>query len=117
MEKITVLDEERDGQEAYEALDMAVYARKTFGMFTGEEVRVHLRFENHLVGAVLDRLGRDVILVPDGEDLFTVWTDVIVSPQFFAWLCGFQTAAKVIGPDDVVKQMAEHVKSIAEQYE
>ena len=117
MEKITVLDEERDGQEAYEALDMAVYARKTFGMFTGEEVKVHLRFENHLVGAVLDRLGRDVILVPDGEDHFTVWTDVIVSPQFFAWLCGFQTAAKVIGPDDVVKQMAEHVKSIAEQYE
>ena len=93
------------------------YARKTFGMFTGEEVKVHLRFENHLVGAVLDRLGRDVILVPDGEDHFTVWTDVIVSPQFFAWLCGFQTAAKVIGPDDVVKQMAEHVKSIAEQYE
>ena len=117
MEKITVLDEERDGQDAYEALDMAVYARKTFGMFTGEEVKVHLRFENHLVGAVLDRLGRDVILVPDGEDHFTVWTDVIVSPQFFAWLCRFQTAAKVIGPDDVVKQMAEHVKSIAEQYE
>lgn len=27
MEKITVLDEERDGQDAYEALDMAVYAR------------------------------------------------------------------------------------------
>ena len=24
---------------------MAVYARKTFGMFTGEEVKVHLRFE------------------------------------------------------------------------
>ena len=117
MEKITVLDEERDGQKAYEALDMADYARKTFGMFTGEEVKVRLRFENHLVGAVLDRLGRDVILVPDGEDHFTVWTDVIVSPQFFAWLCGFQTAAKVIGPDDVVKQMAEHVKSIAEQYE
>lgn len=93
------------------------YARKTFGMFTGEEVKVHLRFENHLVGAVLDRLGRDVLLVPDGEDHFTVWTDVIVSPQFFAWLCGFQTAAKVIGPDDVVKQMAEHVKSIAAQYE
>ena len=116
MEKITVLDEERDGQDAYEALDMAVYARKTFGMFTGEEVKVHLRFENHLVGAVLDRLGRDVILVPDGEDYFTVWTDVIVSPQFFAWLCGFKTSAKVLGPDDVVKQMAEHVRSIAAQY-
>ena len=100
----------------YLALDMAVYTRKTFGMFTGEEIKVQMRFENHLVGAVLDRLGRDVILVPDGEDYFTVWTDVIVSPQFFAWLCGFKTSAKVLGPDDVVKQMAEHVRSIAAQY-
>ena len=117
MEKITLLDEERDGQEAYEVLDMAVYARKTFGMFTGEEINVQLRFENHLVGAVLDRLGRDVLLIPDGEDHFTVRTQVIVSPQFFAWICGFGTAVKVIGPDEVVQQIAEYVKSIANQYE
>ena len=86
-------------------------------MFTGEEINVQLRFENHLVGAVLDRLGRDVLLIPDGEDHFTVRTQVIVSPQFFAWICGFGTAVKVIGPDEVVRQMAQHVKSIAGQYE
>ncbi len=39
MEKISTLDEERDGQEVYQALDMAVYTRKTFGMFTGEEIK------------------------------------------------------------------------------
>ena len=44
-----------------------------------------MRFENHLVGAVLDRLGRDVFIVPDGPGHFTVRTDVVVSPQFFAW--------------------------------
>ena len=74
------MEEDRDGLEAYQALDMAVYARKTFGMFTGQEKNVVLRFENHLVGAVLDRLGRDVFIVPDGPDHFTVRTDVIVSP-------------------------------------
>ena len=68
------------------------------------------------MGAVLERLGRDVILVPDGEDHFTVRTDVIVSPQFFAWVCGFGTAVKILGPDEVVKRMADYVKSIAEQY-
>ena len=86
MEKISIMEEDRDGLEAYQALDMAVYARKTFGMFTGQEKNVVLRFENHLVGAVLDRLGRDVFIVPDGPDHFTVRTDVIVSPQFFAWV-------------------------------
>ena len=49
MEKISTLDEERDGQEVYQALDMAVYTRKVFGMFTGDETKVQMRFENHLV--------------------------------------------------------------------
>lgn len=116
MEKISVLDEERDGQEVYDALDMAVYARKTFGMFTGEEINVQLRFENHLVGAVLDRLGRDSFLVADGPDHFTVRTDVVVSPQFFAWVLGFGSSAQIIGPDHVVSAMKAHIDSVARLY-
>ena len=116
MEKISMLDEERDGQEAYQALDMAIYARKTFGMFTGEETNVQLRFENHLVGAVLDRLGREVFIIADGPDHFTVRTDVVVSPQFFAWVLGFGSQAQIIGPDHVVAEMKEHIYSAADLY-
>ena len=116
MEKISMLDEERDGQEAYQALDMAIYARKTFGMFTGEETNVQLRFENHLVGAVLDRLGREVFIVADGPDHFTVRTDVVVSPQFFAWVLGFGSEAQIIGPDHVAAEMKEHIYAAAELY-
>ena len=116
MEKISVLYEERDGQEVYDALDMAVYARKTFGMFTGEEINVQLRFENHLVGAVLDRLGRDSFLVADGPDHFTVRTDVVVSPQFFAWVLGFGSSAQIIGPEHVVSAMKAHIDSVARLY-
>lgn len=111
-----MLDEERDGQEAYQALDMAIYARKTFGMFTGEETNVQLRFENHLVGAVLDRLGREVFIIADGPDHFTVRTDVVVSPQFFAWVLGFGSQAQIIGPDHVVAEMKEHIYSAADLY-
>ena len=116
MEKISILEEDRDGLEAYQALDMAIYARKTFGMFTGKEEHVVLRFENHLVGAVLDRLGRDVFIVPDGPDHFTVRTDVIVSPQFFAWVTGFGTSAQVIGPGHVVEAMKDHICAVAGQH-
>lgn len=117
MVDIEMTDEVRDGQEAFAALDMAVYARKVFGMFSGEAVSVQLRFENHLVGAVLDRLGRDAILVPDGNDHFTVRTEVVVSPQFFAWVTGFGASAQIISPDTVVVQMREHIRSVASLYE
>lgn len=116
MEKISLLEEARDGQEAYAALDLAVYARKTFGMFTGEEISVKLRFENHLVGAVLDRLGQDVFLTPDGPEHFSIRTDVVVSPQFFAWIYGFGASAQILSPASVVDQMREHTHSVAALY-
>ena len=117
MADIDVTEEERDGREIYDALDMGEYARKTFGMFTGEETSVRLRFENDLVGAVIDRLGRDVMLIPDGDDHFTVRTDVIVSPQFFAWVCGFGTGAKIVEPEYVAEQMRRHVAGVAALYD
>lgn len=113
---IETIDEPRDGKDAYDALDMAVYARKVFGMFSGEEQRVRMRFDNQLVGAVLDRLGRDVMLIPDGDSHFTVTADVVVSPQFFAWVCGFRSLAQIIGPEDVVQKMREHVADVMTMY-
>ena len=116
MVDIEMTEEERDGQDAYAALDMAVYARKVFGMFSGEEETVQLRFENQLVGTVLDRLGHDVSLVPDGDDHFTVRTNVVVSPQFFAWVLGFGSSAQIIGPEPIVIKIKEHIQSIAALY-
>ena len=116
MTEISSTEEDWDGLDAYQALDMAVYARKVFGMFSGEEESVQLRFENHLVGAVLDRLGQDVFIIADGDDHFTVRADVVVSPQFFAWVTGFGAAAQIIGPDDVIEKMRQHINSVAALY-
>ena len=116
MADIGVTEEPRDGEESYSALDMAVYARKTFGMFTGEETSVKLRFEKDMVGVVLDRLGRDVMLIPDGDEHFTVRTDVVVSPQFFAWVFGFAGKAKILEPEHVVKAMQAQLDKVKEQY-
>ena len=116
MADIDTTEEVRDGQEIYAAMDMGVYARKTFGMFTGEETSVQLRFERALVGPVLDRLGRDVMLIPDGDTHFTVRTDVIVSPQFFAWVFGFGEKDKILGPEWVAADMRAHTQRVIEQY-
>jgi len=96
---------------------MGVYARKTFGMFTGDETSVRMRFENDLVGAVLDRLGRDVMLIPDGEAFFTVRTDVVVSPQFFAWVLGFGSKAQILAPESVVLQLQKHIEEVSALYQ
>ena len=116
MTNIATVDEPRDGAAAYRSLDMAMYARKVFGMFSGTEERVRLRFAKHLVGAVLDRLGQDVSIIPDGDEHFTVSADVVVSPQFFAWLCGFSADAQLLAPTGAVEQMKAHIERIAALY-
>jgi predicted DNA-binding transcriptional regulator YafY len=116
MTDISMIDEPRDGQEAYRALDMAEYSKTVFGMFTGEPEPVRLRFSNHLVGAVLDRLGHDIMLIPDGDDHFTVTAHVVVSPQFFAWVFGFEDMVQILGPDDVVERMIDQIDSVLTVY-
>ena len=116
MTDISMMDEPRDGQEAYKALDMAEYSKTVFGMFTGEPEPVRLRFSNHLVGAVLDRLGHDIMLIPDGDDHFTVTAHVVVSPQFFVWVFGFEDMVQILGPDDVVERMMDQIDSVLTVY-
>ena len=117
MTDISVMDGDRDGKEHFESLDMGTYAKKVFGMFSGKEQTVRLRVANHLVGAILDRFGKDVSIIPDGEENFTVSVDVVVSPQFFGWISGFGPDAVITSPDDVVKLMRRHISSINEQYQ
>ena len=117
MANIRITQENRDGKEVYQAMDMGIYAKKVFGMFSGEEQSVQMRFDNRLVGAVLDRLGRDVILIPDGEEHFTVRTEVIISPQFYAWICGFGVMAKICAPQAVVNDMKDYIQNIQQLYD
>ncbi|MBO6011574.1 MAG: WYL domain-containing protein [Oscillospiraceae bacterium] len=117
MLSITALDRRRDGREAFAKVDMSAYSKKVFGMFTGEERPVRMRFAAHLAGAVIDRFGSDVMLIPDGGEAFTVTIDLAVSPRFFAWLFGFGTEAEILGPDDVRAAAADMARGILEKYE
>ena len=116
MTDIETTEEERNGHGAYQALDMRSYSGRVFGMFSGKSLRVRMRFAEHLAGAVLDRLGQDLVLVPDEDGQFTVSAEVVPSPQFFAWLTGFGPEARLLGPEHIVKQMREYIDSIAALY-
>ncbi|MBR4158428.1 MAG: WYL domain-containing protein [Oscillospiraceae bacterium] len=114
MANIVTTDAPRDGQEVYSALNMAEYTKAVFGMFAGEPQRVRMRFERSLVGPVLDRLGADAILAPDGQEHFTVSADIVVSSQFFAWLFGFGTRAQILSPETVAEQYRASLRDALE---
>ena len=116
MTHIEALEQRREGKEAFRKLDMSSYSQRVFGMFAGEEKRVRLRFLNHLAGAVIDRFGKDAILTPDGDEHFIIAVDLVVSPQFFAWVFGFGAEAEILSPESVRRQMGREAASIAALY-
>ena len=91
--------------------DVAAYAAKHFGMFSGREGRVRLRCANAMVGVMLDRFGQDVILVPDGPDHFTLTVDAVVSPQFFGWLFGLGDGVALTAPDWAVEAYRQQLQA------
>ncbi len=116
MTDILVTREKRDGLEIFQNLDIALYSKKLFSMFSGEEVTVRIQFKNRLIGVVLDRFGRDVTIIQSGEDHFTISVDVAVSQQFLAWICSFGDEAKILSPDSVVEELKAHVRQVLAQY-
>lgn len=79
---IKLSKESREGNEHFKKLDMADYAKKSFGMFGGKERTVKLLVKNNLAGVIIDRFGKDVMMIPADNEHFTVSVDIHVSKQF-----------------------------------
>lgn len=116
MLRIKISDESREGKEHFKKLDMADYAKKSFGMFGGKEQTVKLSVHNKLAGVIIDRFGKDVMMIPADEEHFNVNVDVRVSRQFLGWVFSLGSDIQIVGPDDVVEQMRKEIARSVEQY-
>lgn len=104
------------GDEACRNFDIASYSQKHFGMFSGREGQVRLRCRSHLVGVVLDRFGQEAILIPDGEDRFTVTVSAVVSPQFLGWIFGLGDGVEVCSPAWAVDELNAQLQAVQRLY-
>lgn len=116
MLKIGCLEEGREGRELFEKFDMAAYARKSFGMFGGEEQYVKLLCHNSLANVIVDRFGKEVMMVPVDEEHFHANVNVAVSEPFLGWVFALGDKVKIAGPESVAERMKELAKATYERY-
>jgi predicted DNA-binding transcriptional regulator YafY len=112
MQEIRITEESRLGRENFKDFDLAAFARKTFGMYGGEDRKITLEGENHLVGVVIDRFGTDVMIHPHDQEHFHAGVTVTVSPQFFGWLAGIGKGIRISWPEDVREEYKAYLKEI-----
>ena len=92
------------------------HANRLFQMYAGEAADVKMRFHKSLVNVVIDRFGKDTMLIPDGDEHFVFTVRVAVSPMFLSWVIGFGAKAKILYPDSVVDACKKMCLEALEQY-
>lgn len=113
---IELSDEKREGKEHFKKLDMAEYTRKSFGMYGGKEQKVKLHVENHLAGVMIDRFGKDLMMIPVDDTHFSINVDVRVSGPFLGWIISLGEGVKIVSPSEVVEQMKKEIERLTRQY-
>ncbi len=116
MLKISVTDDEREGKELFDGFDMALYSKKTFGMFGGKEETVRLRCKNKMANIIIDRFGTESIISCVDSEHFEITIKVAVSPVFLSWLMNFGSDIKIISPQSVIEKFKNLAKESLEQY-
>ncbi len=109
MERIRLLKDERDGSELYNDFNPARYAKSVFSMFGGEECEVKLLVDNNFIGVIVDRFGSDLFIVKHDEHSFTVSVNVMLSPQFYAWVFGLGGGVRILAPERAILEFKDKI--------
>ncbi len=116
MTEIQLLNDARTPCPELTGKALVEHANRLFQMYSGEEAAVKLRFHRSLINVVIDRFGRDTMLIPDGEEHFVFTVNVAVSPMFLSWVIGFGSKAKILYPQSVVDACKAMCQEALAQY-
>ena len=109
---INITSEKNDGEKEFENIDIAKYEKRFFGMFGGKFEKVKLLAENDLTGVIVDKFGKNNIIMKVDENHFQINVDIAVSPQFFGWLTSFSGKIKIIAPQNVKEEFKKHLEKV-----
>lgn len=115
MLRIQITDQKRAGKGRYQSFNLPDYTKRIFGMFSGEETKVTLEADNSMAGVLIDRFGKDIMLIPQDGGRFRATVDVAISDQFLGWIVALGTV-KIVGPEAVVKKMQAKVSNLIADY-
>ena len=116
MTDIQIISEARTPCPELTGSNLITHANRLFQMYSGQTQRVKLRFHQSLINVVVDRFGKDTMMIPDGDDHFVFTVDVAVSPLFLSWVIGFGSKVQILYPQSVADQCAQLCEEVMQQY-
>ena len=116
MSDIHLIDADREPCKELTGKAFHDHASKLFQMYSGDSVTVKMRFHRDLINVVIDRFGKDTMLIPEGDNHFVFTVNIAVSPMFLSWVIGFGSRAKILYPQTVIEQCKQLCAEAMNQY-
>ena len=116
MAYLGLTEKTRAGQEALAEHPLENYQKTSFSMYGGDVKHVTLRVSNWMMGAIIDKFGKQNYAIPVDDRHFEVNVSVAISPQFYGWVFGLKNYVTIVSPPEVVQGMKEHLAAVAKRY-
>ena len=116
MTDIRITDESRNPCPELTGKALVEHANQLFQMYSGDAVTVKLQFHRSLINVVIDRFGKDTMLIPQDEEHFTFTVQVAVSPMFLSWVIGFGDKAQILYPQSVIEACKDLCRAAMSRY-
>jgi len=117
MENIEISEENRRELPDKKAFNLAEYSKKVFNMFSGDEEKIKLQFDNSLIGVVFDRFGKSVTIHKTDNNSFIIEVDAFTSPTLLGWIFGFGNKIKILSPVSLIEKLHQKANESLSQYE
>ena len=116
MLRISSGNERREGLKKMKEFNIATYSRTLFGMLGGESTRVTLQCHNSMAGVIIDRFGKDTVMLRHDDEHFIAYVEVVPSDQFLGWIIGLSSYVQIMEPSSVVKRIKDLLSKQWELY-
>ena len=115
MRHVVIDENDRVGHENFLKEDISSYSKKIFGMYGGILEKVTLEFKESLIGVVVDRFGKDII-IHRKNDVYQTSVEVMCSRHFLGWIFSLGSDIEIIAPQNVRNLYAKEIEGLLKNY-
>ena len=115
MRHVVIDENDRVGHENFLKEDISSYSKKIFGMYGGILEKVTLEFKESLIGVVVDRFGKDII-IHRKKDVYQTSVEVMCSRHFLGWIFSLGSDIEIIAPQSVRDLYVKEIEGLLKNY-
>lgn len=96
--------------------NLSEYIDSCFNMYPGEIVGIKIKFDNHLINAIIDRFGKDLTIEIYDKNNFILKTEAALSTGLVRWILNWGSDAEVLSPLKLIDKLKEETKRMYRLY-